>query len=89
MAGQLQPLKNNGTRIEIRSKSEGSSYFTPANQKLLEEQGVNVERIQWQDRLFIPNSENGLEVFSRIIASTLDIALISSHGLVIFQLPPL
>lgn len=60
---------NNETRIEIRSRSEGSSYFTPANQKLLEEQGVYVERIQWQDRLFIPNNENGQEVFNRIIAS--------------------
>jgi hypothetical protein len=60
---------NNETRLEIRSQSKGSSFFTPANQKLLEEQGAFIERIQWQDRLFIPNNAAGFDVFTRITAS--------------------
>lgn len=52
-------------RIEIK----GRSYFTEAEKRVLKEQGAFVERINWNDRVFISTGDSGPGVFERITAS--------------------
>lgn len=52
-------------RIEIK----GRSSFTAAEKQLLKEQGAFSERINWSDRVFIPNGISGLAIFERITVS--------------------
>lgn len=52
-------------RVELTVKRGGT--FTPAEIKELTKQGVFFERIQWQDRAFIP--VDAISVFSKVTAS--------------------
>ena len=64
-------------RIEI--KGRGRVSFTYAEQQLLKEQGAFIERVSWQERVFIPTGENGLGAFERITASKPVIDLIEKN----------
>ncbi|HNG04323.1 MAG TPA: strawberry notch family protein, partial [Nitrospira sp.] len=53
-------------RVEISPKS---GQFTRGETDILRSQGAFVERIGWQERVFIPQSEEGVGIFSRIVES--------------------
>lgn len=52
-------------RIEIK----GRGYLTDAEKRVLKDQGAFIERINWADRVFIPNDISGVGVFVRITDS--------------------
>lgn len=54
---------NREDRIEIKGR------LTDAEKRLLTQQGAFVERINWQERVFIPAGDTGLPVFERVTAS--------------------
>jgi hypothetical protein len=63
---EIAPAMVSGERrLEI---IPGRAYLTRAEQELLTRQGVFVERINWQERFFIPRGEKGPEVFARVVA---------------------
>jgi hypothetical protein len=84
---------NHEDRIEIK----GRSYLSEAEKRLLKDQGVFIERINWQERVFIPTGGTGLEIFEHITQSKPVVDLIvknrnqeaneveQEHG--IFQIP--
>jgi hypothetical protein len=53
-------------RIEIVPRS---AYLSAAETAVLRQQGAFVERISWQERVFIPTGARGPEVFGRIVES--------------------
>lgn len=65
--------------LEDRIEVKGRSYFTDAEKRLLKEQGTFVERINWTERVFIPNGEHGLGVFERITSSKPVVDLIEKN----------
>jgi hypothetical protein len=54
---------NREARIEIKGRINDS------DRRLLTEQGAFNERINWQERIFIPSNDTGLSVFKRITDS--------------------
>lgn len=54
---------NREDRIEIKGR------LSDAERRVLTQQGAFVERINWQERVFIPTGDGGLSVFERITAS--------------------
>lgn len=53
-------------RLEIKAKG----HFTEGDKRILKDQGAFIERINWQERVFIPNNnETGVSVFERVTAS--------------------
>jgi antirestriction protein ArdC/phage/plasmid primase-like uncharacterized protein len=66
---------NHEDRIEIK----GRSYLTEAEKRVLKDQGVFIERINWQERVFIPTGGTGLEIFERITQSKPVVDLIETN----------
>jgi len=56
---------SNDQRIEVA----GGAYLSGGNKSVLIDQGVYFERIQWNDRAFIPTNDDGIGVLERIIKS--------------------
>lgn len=54
---------NREERIELKGR------LSDADKRVLTQQGAFVERINWQERVFIPVGDMGLSVFERITAS--------------------
>lgn len=66
---------NNEHRIEIK----GRSYLTEAEKRVLKDQGAFIERINWQERVFIPIGGKGLEAFERITQAKPVVELIEKN----------
>jgi putative DNA primase/helicase len=66
---------NHENRIEIK----GRSYLTEAEKRVLKDQGAFIERINWQERIFIPTGGKGLEAFERITQSKPVVDLIEKN----------
>ncbi|ESS71653.1 DNA primase TraC [Methyloglobulus morosus KoM1] len=62
-------------RIEIK----GRSYLAEAEKRVLKDQGAFIERINWQERVFIPTGGKGLETFERITQSKPVVDLIEKN----------
>ena len=62
-------------RLELKSSS---GYFANGDQSILKSQGVFFERIQWNERAFIPMGEQAESVFKRVTESRQVVDLIGS-----------
>jgi antirestriction protein ArdC/phage/plasmid primase-like uncharacterized protein/predicted ABC-type ATPase/proteasome lid subunit RPN8/RPN11/predicted RNA methylase len=62
-------------RIEIK----GRVPLTDGEMRLLKEQGAFMERISWQERVFIPTGEGGIAAFERITAAKPVVDLIEKN----------
>jgi antirestriction protein ArdC/phage/plasmid primase-like uncharacterized protein len=66
---------NHEDRFEIK----GRSYLTEAEKRVLKDQGAFIERINWQERVFIPTGGKGLEAFERFTQSKPVVDLIEKN----------
>lgn len=74
---------SNDERIEVSALS-----MSPADHKLLQEQGAFIERIQWRDRVFIPTGDMAVDVLGRIIKAKPVVDLIETGGGVVRENEP-
>jgi len=70
----VRPFFPNGWKYHSEGQHEDrlrlrTGYLTEAEKRVLKDQGVFIERINWQERVFIPTGGTGLEVFERITQS--------------------
>ena len=66
---------NHENRIEIK----GRSFLSDAEKRVLKDQGAFIERINWQERVFISTNGTGLEAFERITQSKPVVDLIEKN----------
>ena len=72
-------ILNAKVNYEDRLEIKGRGSLTDAEKRLLKEQGAFIERINWEERVFIPTGESGIATFERITASKPVVDLIEKN----------